>query len=114
MRLVTRSARRCSPTSPAGSATASSSTTSSPVANCGCASSAESWKPTAEALQRNGFEFFSFLSAIDWMPSPYGRGEDNPDDPPPERDPTIRQGYAGGETRFQVFARVVDLAATSA
>jgi NADH-quinone oxidoreductase subunit C len=71
--------------------------------------SAESWKPAAEALQRNGFEFFSFLSAIDWMPSPYGRGEDNPDDPPPERDPTIRQGYAGGETRFQVFARVVDL-----
>ncbi len=71
--------------------------------------SIDSWKAAGEALRRDGFEFFSFLSAIDWMPSPFGRGEDNPDDPPAERDDTIRQGYAGGETRFQVFARVVDL-----
>lgn len=54
-------------------------------------------------------KFFSFLSAIDWMPSPYGRGEDDPTAPPPERDTTIRQGYAGGDTRMQVFARVSDL-----
>ena len=29
--------------------------------------------------------YFCFLSAIDWMPSPYGRGEDDPTEPPPER-----------------------------
>ena len=55
-------------------------------------------------------QYFCFLSAIDWMPSPYGRGED---------DPTAaaaralhrgrRRAYAGGETRFQVFARVTDI-----
>ena len=43
------------------------------------------------------------------MPSPFGRGEDDPTQPPPERDDTIRQGYAGGETRFQLLARVGDL-----
>ncbi|MGA0149573.1 MAG: NADH-quinone oxidoreductase subunit C, partial [Ilumatobacteraceae bacterium] len=51
---------------------------------------------------------FCFLSAIDWMPSPYGRGEDDPTEPAPERDATIRQGYAGGETRMQVFVRVTN------
>ncbi len=53
-----------------------------------------------------GFNYFCFLSAIDWMPSPYGRGEDDPTEPTPERDMTIRPGYAGGDTRMQVFARV--------
>ena len=39
------------------------------------------------------------------MPSPYGRGEDDPTQPPPERSTEIKQGYAGGETRFQMLAR---------
>ena len=56
-----------------------------------------------------GCEFFTFLSAIDWMPSPFGRGEDDPTQPAPERDDTIRPGYAGGDTRLQVFARVANL-----
>ena len=56
-----------------------------------------------------GFEYFCFLSAIDWMPSPYGRGEDDPTEPPPERSTEIRQGVTGGDTRFQVFARVIDV-----
>jgi NADH-quinone oxidoreductase subunit C len=43
------------------------------------------------------------------MPSPFGRGEDDPTQPPPERDDTIRQGYTGGETRFQLLARVGDV-----
>jgi hypothetical protein len=43
------------------------------------------------------------------MPSPYGRGEDDPTEPPPERETTIRQGVTGGDTRFQVFARVTDI-----
>jgi NADH-quinone oxidoreductase subunit C len=56
-----------------------------------------------------GCEYFCFLSAIDWMPSPYGRGEDDPTQPAPERDTEIRAGVTGGDTRMQVFARVVNL-----
>ena len=45
----------------------------------------DSWKAAGDALHAMGFEYFCFLSAIDWMPSPYGRGEDDPTEPPPER-----------------------------
>ncbi|MGH2686878.1 MAG: NADH-quinone oxidoreductase subunit C, partial [Actinomycetota bacterium] len=51
-------------------------------------------------------DYFCFLSAIDWMPSPFGRGEDDPTAAPTERSTEIVQGYAGGDTRFQLFARV--------
>jgi NADH-quinone oxidoreductase subunit C len=69
----------------------------------------DAWAETAAALKEHGFEYFCFLSAIDWMPSPYGKGEEVPGDEPEERDTEIRQGYTGGESRFQVFARVTDL-----
>ncbi len=72
----------------------------------------EAWALTGRSLKAQGFEYFCFLSAIDWMPSPYGKGEDDPSAPPAEPDPeagAITQGYAGGETRFQLFARVTDL-----
>jgi len=66
----------------------------------------DAWRDAGVALRDAvGLDYFCFLSIIDWMPSPYGRGEDDPTAPPQERDSTIRQGYAGGETRFQVFAR---------
>ena len=68
---------------------------------------AESWRSTAETLKSLGFTYFCFLSAIDWLPSPFGKGEDDPTAPAVERDSTIKQGYTGGETRFQVFARLV-------
>lgn len=68
------------------------------------------WRRAGEVLRDAGFHYFCFLSAIDWMPSPYGRGEDDPTEPPRERDDTIRQGYAGGETRFQMLARVYSIA----
>ncbi len=72
--------------------------------------SAGSWRAAGMALRDViGCEYFCFLSAIDWMPSPYGRGEDDPTQPPVERDDTIRQGYAGGETRMQIFARVTNI-----
>lgn len=70
----------------------------------------DAWQDAAYALRdRLGFEYFDYLSAIDWMPSPFGRGEDDPTQPPPERDDTIRQGVTGGETRFQLLARVHSL-----
>ncbi len=68
---------------------------------------AESWRSTAETLKSLGFTYFCFLSAIDWLPSPFGKGEDDPTAHAVERDSTIKQGYTGGDTRFQVFARLV-------
>ncbi len=69
----------------------------------------EAWRDAGLALRDQGFHYFGFLSAIDWLPSPFGRGEDDPTAPPPERSTEIRQGYTGGDTRMQVFARVTDL-----
>jgi NADH-quinone oxidoreductase subunit C len=72
----------------------------------------DAWRDAGMALRDIvGCDYFCFLSAIDWMPSPFGRGEDDPTEPPPERDTTIRPGYVGGDTRMQVFAR---LASTTA
>jgi NADH-quinone oxidoreductase subunit C len=69
----------------------------------------DAWRETAVALKAAGFTFFSFLSGLDWLPSPYGKGEDDPTAEPKEPDTEIRQGVTGGDTRFQVFARLVDL-----
>jgi len=72
----------------------------------------EAWSGTAHYLRTGlDFAYFNFLSAIDWMPSPYGRSMDSRVDlvlegaEAPEPAP-IEQGVAGGDTRFQVFARV--------
>src|SRR3546814_13564875 len=65
-----------------------------------------------------GFRFFEFLSAIDWLPSPYGRYEEAAvdvdlhalRDAALAKDPSEREtGVAGGDTRFQDFARVMNL-----
>ena len=69
------------------------------------------WAEAAEvASKAAGCRFFDFLSAIDWMPSPYGRYEDSAVDtpfPPPMPDPSqIVQGYTGGDTRFQMLGSV--------
>jgi NADH-quinone oxidoreductase subunit C len=72
----------------------------------------EAWVQAGEALKSHGFEYFCFLSAIDWLPSPYGKGEDDPSAPPAEPSPDagkIKQGVTGGESRFQVFARLTDI-----
>ena len=69
----------------------------------------DAWQTSIKKLRDlNSFDYFCFLSAIDWMPSPYGRGEDDPTEPAPQRDMTIRSGYAGGETRMQVLVRIVN------
>ena len=65
------------------------------------------WRDAGMALREQlGCDYICFLSAIDWKPSPFGRGEEDPTQPVPERSTEIVQGYAGGETRFQVMARV--------
>ena len=83
---------RSSTTSAATSATASSSTSSSRRTTCGSASPPTRGRPTGRALRAMGFEYFCFLSAIDWMPSPFGRGEDDPTQPPPERTTEVVPG----------------------
>ncbi len=70
------------------------------------------WADVGQFLRTSlGFSYFSFLSAIDWMPSPYGRSMDSHVDltieaaDSPEPAP-MEQGVAGGATRFQILARV--------
>ena len=70
----------------------------------------EAWRETGIVLRdRGGFKAFEFLSVIDWLPSPFGKNEDSPTDTPPVISSEIKTGYAGGDTRFQVFARVHSL-----
>jgi len=69
----------------------------------------EAWDFTGQTLRAHGFHYFCFLSAIDWMPSPFGKGEDDPEAEPTEPDTEVRQGVTGGETRFQLLARVTDI-----
>jgi NADH-quinone oxidoreductase subunit C len=70
----------------------------------------EAWREAGIVIRDHfGFRYFEFLSAIDWLPSPFGKNEDSPTDPPPAPKTDIVTGYAGGDTRFQVFARVHSL-----
>lgn len=78
--------------------------------------SSEAWGTTADYLRnRQQFRFFNFLSAIDWMPSPFGRSNVAEvdialgNDDAPEFDTELGSGFAGGETRFQALARVHSL-----
>jgi NADH-quinone oxidoreductase subunit C len=90
------------------------------------------WRAAAEACRRLGFDYFCFLSGLDWMPHTWpnpkveatnGAGEaagdeeaePEPEPPEPEPEPGAasesggggwQTGYAGGDTRFQVFARL--------
>jgi len=59
------------------------------------------------ARDRLGCDFFDWLSAIDWLPSPYGRDMDAQTDNPPQRSvESVEQGYGGGHTRFQMLLRL--------
>lgn len=74
---------------------------------------ADSWGETAGYLREGQrFRFFDFLSAIDWLPSPFGRSMDAAVDTADDgtNEPAeIVTGVAGGDTRFQLFARVFSL-----
>ena len=76
----------------------------------------DAWVDTFRILRdAHRMRFFNWLSAIDWMPSPFGRDMDAQVDnvlsgkvaKAPE--PRVT-GYAGGDTRFQVIARVHSIA----
>ena len=76
----------------------------------------EAWAATAEFLKKEmDFAYFGFLSAIDWLPSPFGRDMDSQVDlalapaSEPAASEAMEQGLAGGDTRFQVLGRVNDI-----
>lgn len=78
------------------------------------------WPKAAEVLRTAmGMDYFCFLSGLDWLVNPSLSGEKvwDPDggasvdeeggEPAEEEQPgTLKTGVAGGDTRFQVFARV--------
>ncbi|MCY3951018.1 MAG: NADH-quinone oxidoreductase subunit C [bacterium] len=71
----------------------------------------EAWQQAGYALRDDlGCRWFDFLSAIDWLPSPFGRDmdaeQDWPTTGPPARDTTLEHGVTGGDTRLQIIARV--------
>lgn len=75
----------------------------------------DSWAETAEIVRhRMGAKYFGFLSVIDWLPSPFGRSMDSEVDTvlgteeagEADEAEEMHHGLTGGETRFQVFARV--------
>lgn len=74
---------------------------------------AEAWLDAGMALRDHcGMAYFNFLSAIDWLPSPFGRDMDaqvdlSDDGEAAEPEP-MTWGVAGGGTRFQLLARVHD------
>jgi NADH-quinone oxidoreductase subunit C len=75
----------------------------------------EAWRTTGEVVKAKlGCTYFDFLSAIDWLPSPFGRDMDSQEDitvhGQDAKEPTpMVTGYAGGDTRLQVFSRVTSI-----
>jgi NADH-quinone oxidoreductase subunit C len=68
----------------------------------------DGWAQTAQVLQDQGFTFFDYVSAIDWYPNLHGKNEEPPTTPPvaPTSSAEVEHGITGGETRFQLIARV--------
>ncbi len=76
----------------------------------------QKWAEFARVMKEKlGFEFFDFLSCIDWKDSPYGRSLSsavdielgNTEQEPPAE--ALSTGVAGGDTRFQMIARVYSI-----
>jgi NADH-quinone oxidoreductase subunit C len=70
------------------------------------------WREAAAVCRETlGCTYFDFLSAIDWLPSPFGRDMDALEDhlaqgTSPKDPGEMTWGFAGGESRFQLLARV--------
>jgi NADH-quinone oxidoreductase subunit C len=75
----------------------------------------DAWVDTFTYLRdKHGCRWFDFLSAIDWLPSPFGRSMDSEIDTivhgKDSKEPdAMATGVAGGDTRFQMLARVYNL-----
>jgi NADH-quinone oxidoreductase subunit C len=74
----------------------------------------DAWRAAGESAKRHGFDYFCFLSAIDWLPNPDLSGEKIWDPDPSAGDGSTgsteqSSGVAGGDSRFQVLARVYDV-----
>ena len=88
----------------------------------------DAWCDTAKWLKNDaGFTFFNFLSAIDWMQSPFGRDMDSQVDKATrvttetsqvgnldnhdnlDSDVALDTGVTAGDTRFQMLARLNNL-----
>lgn len=82
---------------------------------------ADAWATAAGAVKHKlGCAWFDFLSTIDWLPSPFGRYEDAEFDTAESLRAKVAAahtsfaeakttGVAGGETRFQLLAHVINL-----
>lgn len=70
----------------------------------------QAWVETAQVLRNQcGMKYFNFLSVIDWLPSPFGRDMDaQVDQPDPVEPGEMTWGITGGQTRFQMLARLHD------
>ena len=76
----------------------------------------DAWVRTAEVCRQLGFDYFCFVSGIDWMPhtwpNPKVSGADGAEDGEEEEESAepestdIETGYTGGDSRFQVLARL--------
>ncbi len=76
----------------------------------------EAWQKTGRLVRDElDCQWFDFLSAIDWMESPYGRQMDaeqdtaqdvNTESAQPKSTKPLEWGILGGETRLQILARV--------
>jgi NADH-quinone oxidoreductase subunit C len=68
----------------------------------------DDWRAAATAARDSlDCRFFDWLSAIDWMPSPYGRELGSEQDGDEAKEPeAMAWGYTGGATRFQLICRV--------
>jgi NADH-quinone oxidoreductase subunit C len=80
----------------------------------------DAWAQAAQvARDPLGCEWFDFLSAVDWLPSPFGRYEDATVDTAESLAEKVAKahaaertsGYAGGDTRFQLLLHVVNTSA---
>ena len=80
---------------------------------------ADAWKQAVEACHtRLHMDYFCFLSGIDWLPNPAMSGEKvydvddeagkqgTDDEETSDAPAEMQTGVAGGDTRFQVFARL--------
>lgn len=80
---------------------------------------AAAWLQTAEVCRKQlDFDYFCFLSGIDWMPSTApnpkvavaaAAADGIEEEPEPEAPAGLVTGYAGGDSRFQVLARLYSL-----